>query len=142
MRWGSEPSLTDRALAALNVPLLKFLGPRFGGWTDGKAVVLLDVGPNTLNANDKLHAGALCALLDIVAYLAVLPTLEPPETAVTHSMNAVFFGASSRNDSLRFEGQIVHRGRSIAFVESEARNAEKRIALATVCKSILVLRGS
>ena len=133
-------SLHERALAALDVPLLKFMGARFGGWLDERAIVLLEVGPNVLNANDKLHGGAICTLLDVTAFLALLPTLEPPETAVTHNMNTAFFAASSLTDEMRFEARIIHRGRSIAFVESEAKVGNKRIALATVCKSLLVLR--
>lgn len=133
-------SLNDLALAVLDVPLLKFVGARFGGWSDDTAIVVLDVGPNALNANDKLHGGVICTLLDVTAYLALLPTLEPPETAVTHNMNTAFFAAASANDGMRFEARVLHRGRSIAFIESEARVGDKRIALGTVCKSILVLR--
>jgi acyl-coenzyme A thioesterase 13 len=127
-------------MAVLDAPLLQFVGARFVGWNDGAASVLLDVGPNALNANDKLHGGVICTLLDVTAYLALLPTLQPPETAVTHNMNTSFFSASSQNDQTRFVARIIQRGRSIAFVESEAWLGERRIALATVCKSILVLR--
>ncbi len=91
-------SLHDLAMAVLDAPLLKFVGARFGGWNDGAASVLLAVGPNALNANDKLHGGVICTLLDVTAYLALLPTLQPPETAVTHNMNTAFFSASSQSD--------------------------------------------
>jgi acyl-coenzyme A thioesterase 13 len=135
-----DASLHDRALVALDVPLLKFLGAEFVGWSNDRARVLLDVGPNALNGNDKLHGGVICTLLDVTAYLALLPTLEPPETAVTHDMNTAFFSAASLNDEMCFEAQIIHRGKTVAFVESAARVGNKRIALATVCKSLLVLR--
>lgn len=133
-------SLHELALAVLDVPLLRFLGARFDGWHEERAAVSLLVGPDALNANDRLHGGVICTLLDVTAYLALLPTLTPPETAVTHNMNTSFFAAASLNDAMRFEARVVHRGRSIAFVESEARAGDKRIALATVCKSVLVLR--
>ena len=133
-------TLHDQAQLALEVPLLRFLGARFDGWRDERSVVLIDVGPNALNANAKLHGGAISAVLDVTGYLALLPTLQHPETAVTHSMNTTFFGAASEGDSLRFEARIIHRGRSLAVIDAEVLAWEKRIAIASICKSILVLR--
>lgn len=133
-------TLERRAQEALDVPLLQFVGASFGGWDCGCSVVRLDVGPRAMNANDRLHGGVLSMLLDVTAYLALLPTLDGQETAVTHSMNTVFMGSCAVNDSLRFQGRILQRGRSVAFIESEAWVGDKRVALATLCKSLLVLR--
>lgn len=133
-------TLEERAQQALDVPLLQFVGARFEGWDSGCAVVRLDAGPRVLNANDRLHGGVLAMLLDVTAYLALLPMLEGEETAVTHSMNTIFMGSGAANDALRFQGRILQRGRSVAFLESEASIGDKRVALATVCKSLLVLR--
>jgi uncharacterized protein (TIGR00369 family) len=130
----------QRAHEALDVPLLKFVGARFGGWDGGCSVVRLDVGPHALNANDRLHGGVLSMLLDVAAYLALLPTLKGQETAVTHSMSTMFMGACAANDALHVRGRVLQQGRSLAFIESEALVGERRVALATVCKSLLVLR--
>ena len=96
--------------------------------------------PDTLNGNGKVHGGTLCTLLDVTAYLAVLPSLDPSQTAVTHNMNASFFGSCSPGDEILFEAKVMHRGRTLAFVQSDARVGDRRIASATVCKSVIVMR--
>ncbi|HEX3595299.1 MAG TPA: PaaI family thioesterase [Polyangiaceae bacterium] len=133
-------SLDEEARRVLGGPLLRFLGARFDGWVEGTSRVSLTAIAETLNANDRLHGGTLCTLLDVTAYLALLPSLDPAQTAVTHNMNVSFFGPSSLGDELLFEAHVVHRGRTLAFVQSEARVGDKRIATATVCKSLVVLR--
>jgi uncharacterized protein (TIGR00369 family) len=133
-------SLDDEVQRALDVPILRFLGVRFAGWVDGASRLLLAATPDTLNGNGKLHGGTLCTLLDITAYLALLPLLDPSQTAVTHNMNASFFGSSSLGDEILFEAKVMHRGRTLAFVQSDARVGDKRIATATVCKSVIVMR--
>ena len=133
-------SLDDEVQRALDVPILKFFGARFDGWVEGASRMSLVATADTLNGNGKLHGGTLCTLLDVTAYLAVLPSLDPSQTAVTHNMNASFFGSSSPGDELVFEARVVHRGRTLAFVQSDARVGDRRIATATVCKSLIVMR--
>ena len=132
--------LSLEAQRVFEVPLMRFLGARFEGWADGAAHIVLDVEPRHLNANDKLHGGTLSTLLDVSAYLAVLPTLELGQTAVTHSINSSMIGAVSSGEHLRVEGSVIRRGSSLAFVQSTAKVQGRIVAVATVCKTLLVLR--
>jgi uncharacterized protein (TIGR00369 family) len=133
-------ALHDEAQKLFDVPLLQFLGARFEGWSEGVARVTLSVNQNSLNANDRVHGGTLYTLLDIAAYLALLPSLEQGQTAVTHNINASLFGALSGGAELVFDARIVHRGRTLAFIRAAAHAGDRPIAEATVCKSIIVLR--
>ena len=132
--------LSSEAQRVFEVPLMRFFGARFEGWADGAAHVALDVDARHLNANDKLHGGTLSTLLDVSAYLAVLPSLESGQTAVTHSMSSSLMGAVSAGECLRVEGRVLRRGRSLAFVQSTATVHDRLVATATVCKTLLVLR--
>ena len=133
-------SVEEHAHSIFEVPLMKAIGARFAGFHAGLARVALSVDQRSLNANAVVHGGVLYALLDMAAYLAVVPSLKPGQTAVTHNINASVFGALALGAELLFEGRIVHMGRTLAVVASTARAADRQIATATVCKSIIVLR--
>ena len=78
---------SDRALA---VPLLRFLGASLAHGPDGFWGIELQWGPNSLNAVDALHGGVIATVLDVAAYLAVLPQLTAAEEAVTIAFAAQY----------------------------------------------------
>jgi uncharacterized protein (TIGR00369 family) len=121
----------------LAVPLVRYLGARYAGHTEDGARLSLTVGPQVLNGNDSLHAGALYALLDVVAYLAAMPSFERGQTATTHTINVSLMRPVAEGAELEIEGRVLKRGRSLIFVQSEARVGDKQVALATVCKSVV-----
>ena len=134
-------SLADDIEKVFAVPLLRFLGARLVEQTpDGTARIAITLGPDSLNANDKAHAGTLYTLLDVVAYVALMPLLRPGQTAATHNMNASFMRATDSGTELVFVGRVLQAGRTTAFVQAEAFAGERRVAMATVCKSVIVLR--
>jgi uncharacterized protein (TIGR00369 family) len=126
----------------LAVPLMRFLGVRYAGHGPGSARLSLTVGAQALNGNGSLHAGALYALLDVVGYLAAMPSFERGQTATTHTINVSLMRPVAEGAELELEGRVLKRGRSLIFVQSEARVGDKEVALATVCKSIVGPGGS
>jgi uncharacterized protein (TIGR00369 family) len=130
-------SLEADVQEVLDVPLMRYLGARYLGHVEDCAQLSLTVGAQTLNGNGSLHAGALYALLDVVAYLAAMPTFERGQTATTHTISVSLMRPVAEGAELELEGRVLKRGRSLIFVQSEARVGDKQVALATVCKSIV-----
>jgi len=130
-------SLEADIAETLGVPLLRFLGVRFAEQGPGYARLLLNVRSESLNANNSLHAGVLYTLLDVVAYVALMPLFEPGETAVTHNMNASLMRPVAAGTEVELKGHVLRRGRTLVFVQAEAFSEGKQVACATVCKSIV-----
>src|ERR1043165_5522438 len=72
-------TLDEEARRALDVPLLRFLGARFDGWEHETARAAIAATAETLNANDRMHGGTLCTLLD--GRSARRPTFTRPHPA-------------------------------------------------------------
>jgi uncharacterized protein (TIGR00369 family) len=130
-------SLEADVAEVLDVPLMRYLGARYLGHSPDCARLSLTVGAQALNGNGNLHAGVLYALLDVVAYLAAMPSFERGQTATTHTINVSLMRPVAEGAELELEGRVLKRGRSLIFVESEARVGDKQVAVATVCKSIV-----
>jgi uncharacterized protein (TIGR00369 family) len=127
---------SDRALA---VPLLRFLGASLADGPDGFWRIDLQRGPNSLNAVDAVHGGVIATVLDVAAYLAVLPQLTAAEEAVTIAFSASYLAAAGADEPLRATGGLIRRTRHLAFATAELRSEDRLLALATVTKAI---RGS
>lgn len=76
----------DRAEAALQVPLLDFLGARLADDADPAAGLFFVSGEQSRNAVGFLHGGIISTALDVAGYLAVLPELDDDEEAITHAL--------------------------------------------------------
>ena len=124
---------SDRALA---VPLLCFLGASLADGPDGFWSIELQQGPNSLNAVDALHGGVIATVLDVAAYLAVLPQLSATEEAVTIAFSASYLAAAGADQPLRATGSFIRRTRHLAFATAELSSEGQPLALATVTKAI------
>ncbi len=124
---------SDRALA---VPLLRFLGASLADGSDGFWSIDVERGANSLNAVDALHGGVVATVLDVAAYLAVLPQLTPAEEAVTIAFSASYLAAAGADEPLRATGGYIRRTRHLAFATAELRSEDRLLALATVTKAV------
>jgi len=132
-----DPELAqERARRALGVPLLGFLGADPLDPHDVFRGIRLQVKPSALNAVGGLHGGAIAAVLDVAAYLAVLSALEADEEATTHAFAASYLDAAAHGEELTATAQLLRRGRHVAFVAAELRGGDRLLATATVTKSI------
>jgi uncharacterized protein (TIGR00369 family) len=110
---------------------LKILTEELG---QGTARLSLPVAPEFTNSLGTVHGGVIMSLLD-VALCTAARTLHPDSTGViTIDLSTSFIGGGS-GERLFAEARVLKDGRSMSFVEGEARNADGSLvakAMATV----------
>jgi uncharacterized protein (TIGR00369 family) len=135
----SESQLRRRAAFALSVPLLEFLGVSSVDEGDPASGLSLIPEGNALNALDAPHAGALSTVLELAAYLALLPQLADGEEAVTHQISASYLARAEGGAALIAKGDVLRRTRHLAFVSTSLRQEDRLLAMAQVTKSIFAV---
>jgi uncharacterized protein (TIGR00369 family) len=110
---------------------LKILTETLG---QGAAQLSLPVEPHLTNSLGSVHGGVIMSLLD-VALCTAARTLHPESTGViTISMSTSFIGAGGGRRLLA-DARVLKDGRSMSFVEAEAKNEDGSLvakAVATV----------
>lgn len=110
---------------------LKILTETLG---EGTARLSLPVEPHLRNSLGTAHGGVIMSLLD-VALCTAARTLHPDSIGVvTIDMSTSFIGGGS-GGKLIAEARVLKDGRSMSFVEAEARNEDGSLvakAIATV----------
>lgn len=117
------------------------MGVEFLSAGDGESQLAVTVGKDLTNAAGMFHGGVVYTVCDMACYLALLSQLKPGENAATHDIHVSVMRAAKLGDRVIFSGRLLKRGRSVAFMESEARCGEQLLARATVTKSILSPRA-
>ena len=126
-----------RAAAALDVPLLSFLGASLLDEENPAAGIAFVAGEHSVNAVDFLRGGAISAILDVAAYLSLLPDLDDEEEAITHALFVSYLAAVKVATSLVASGRVLRRGKRLAFVAAELRDRDRLVATAQVTKSVV-----
>ena len=110
---------------------LKILTESLG---EGSAQLSLPVESHLTNSLGTVHGGVIMSLLD-VALCTAARTLHPDSLGViTINLSTSFIGAGS-GAKLLAEARVLKDGRSMSFVEAEAKNADGTLvakAVATV----------
>jgi uncharacterized protein (TIGR00369 family) len=110
---------------------LKILTEALG---DGHARLSVPVEPHLTNSMGTLHGGVIMSLLD-VAVCTAARTLHPDsQGAITIDMSTSFIGGGG-GSKLIAEARVLKDGRSMTFVEGEAKNEDGSLvakAIATV----------
>ena len=102
------------------IQLLKLATDELGR---GTAKLSLPVEPQLTNSMGSVHGGVIMSLLD-VALCTAARTLHPESQGViTINLSTSFIGAGS-GERLLAEARVLKDGRSMSFVEGEARNAD------------------
>jgi uncharacterized protein (TIGR00369 family) len=100
----------------------------------GSARLSLPVEPHLTNSLGKVHGGVIMSLLD-VALCTAARTLHPESVGViTINMSTSFIDAGS-GARLYADARVMKDGRSLSFVEAEAKNEDGTLvakAVATV----------
>jgi uncharacterized protein (TIGR00369 family) len=125
-----------RSRRALEVPLLRFLEASLVDRVDGCWSIGLTPSANVLNAVDALHGGVIATVLDVAAYLAVVPHLSTEEEAITIAFSASYIAGARPDEQLRANGSLMRRTRGLAFASAELRSASGLLACANVTKAI------
>lgn len=129
--------LADRVRSVLEVPLHRWLGLELADPADPRAGAVLPVGPRALNNAAALHGGLVYALLDVAAYLRLLPELSAGENAVTHDATSSLVRPVPEGARLHLRAELVRRGRTLAFLRSEAVVDGRTVAFGQVTKSVV-----
>jgi uncharacterized protein (TIGR00369 family) len=70
-----------------------------------------------LNINGVVHGGVYATILDTAMGGAVVTTLREDEVTATTSLYVEFLRPAQKGATLRARGEVVRRGRHLAFVE-------------------------
>lgn len=116
--------------------LIGFEVPEHG---NGRALVTLHAGPQHANPMGTLHGGILCDIADAAMGIAFASTLAPGESFTTVELKINFL-RPVREAKLRAEGKVVHRGRTIGYVECDVLDENGKL-IAKSNSTCLVLRG-
>ena len=110
---------------------LKILTETLG---DGTACLSLPIEPHLTNSLGTAHGGVIVSLLD-VALCTAARTLHPESMGViTIDLSTSFIGGAG-GSKLIAEARVLRDGRSMSFVEAEAKNEDGSLvakAIATV----------
>lgn len=138
----SGTALAERAALALAVPLVAVLDVRLLDGSDPTAGVWFEVaGGIADNGAGGVHASVLGSVLELSAYLALLPQLRPDEHAVTHAVATQLLGPARRGERVEARGVADPRTGRLGFVTAAADGPGGRIARAQVTKSIVRFTG-
>ena len=88
----------------------------------GEAVAALELGPHHTNNRGVAHGGVLSSLLDSAMGAAVISAIPKEWWCATTGLTVQFL-AGPRAGRIEATGTVVRRGRRIAFVSGEARDA-------------------
>jgi uncharacterized protein (TIGR00369 family) len=122
-----------------DVPVAGLIGFEAREFADGRAVVTLRAGPQHANPMGTLHGGILCDIADAAMGMAFASTLSPGESFTTVELKINFF-RPVWEATLKAEGKVMRRGRSLGYVECEISDEAGRL-IAKAASTCLVLRG-
>jgi len=84
------------------------------------------VEPRHLNINGVVHGGVYATILDTAMGASVVTLLGEGETTATTSLYVEFLRAAREGATLTARGEVLRRGRHIAFAEGNLFDAEGR----------------
>lgn len=132
--------LGDRAALALSVPLQGALGARLIDPADPARGVVFPVTGLAINPGGTLHAGALGAILELAAYLALLPELAATEHAVTHHISTQILSPGREGEDVSVHAAVERRTRRLGFLTATAAVDGRLVARSQITKSVIEIR--
>ncbi len=94
--------------------------------TPGAYTVRGRVETRHLNINGVVHGGVYATILDTAMGAAVVSMLRETETTATTSLYIEFLRAAREGETLTARGEVLRRGRHIAFSEGNLTGADGR----------------
>jgi uncharacterized protein (TIGR00369 family) len=120
-------------------PIAELIGFEITSGGDGRAVMTLQAGPQHANPMGTLHGGVLCDIGDAAMGYAFASTLREGETFTTVDLRVNFL-RPVWNAVLRAEANVVHRGRTVGYVECDVTDERQRV-VAKLSSTCMVLRS-
>lgn len=103
-------------------PFNQYLGIRVDRMEDGVAFASIDLAKHHANNRGVAHGGVVSSLLDSAMGAAVISAIPKEWWCATTGLSIQFI-AGAREGTLTATGRVTRRGRSVAFVQGEARDA-------------------
>jgi uncharacterized protein (TIGR00369 family) len=116
------------------IPFLSHLKIRTDALGEGTARLSLPIEPHLTNSLGTAHGGVIMSLLD-VALCTAARTLHPESVGVITIDLSTSFIDGAKGQKLIAEARVLRDGRSMSFVEAEAKNEDGSLvakAIATV----------
>lgn len=120
-------------------PVAELIGFELKDIGDGRSVFELQAGEQHANPMGTLHGGIMCDVADAAMGMAYASTLEEGESFTTLEFKINFF-KPVWEATLRFEGRIVKRGRTIGMTECDVFD-ENDSLVARASATCMTLRG-
>jgi len=133
-----DSTLPHRA-TRIRPPVSELIGFEVTEAADGHATVVLQAGTRHSNPMGTVHGGILCDIADAAMGIAFASTLAAGESFTTVELKINFF-RPVRDAMLRAEGRVIHRGRTIGYVECNITDETEKL-IAKSNSTCLVLRG-
>lgn len=138
-----QPSVlkTDFRERAKNsdVPIARLIGFEITRVENGRATVVLSAGKQHANPMGTLHGGVLCDIADAAMGIAFASTLALDESFTTVELKINFFRPVWQAE-LKAEGVVLHRGRTVGYVECNITDEQNRL-IAKAASTCMVLQG-
>ena len=138
MTAGPLHPLIDNAPRS-TMPIATLIGFGLGEIANGQATATLRAGPQHANPMGTLHGGVLCDIADAAMGMAFASTLALDESFTTTALSINFL-RPVWDAELRAEARVVHRGKTLGYVECEVVDQSGRL-IAKATSSCIVLRG-
>lgn len=120
-------------------PIAKFLELRLVEWEGGKAVLEFDADERHANPAGTLHGGVISDIADGALGTAFASTIEDDESFTNVELKINFLRPVWKS-RLRFEGMVIHRGRTSGYAECQVFDEKERL-IAKANTTFLVLKG-
>ena len=101
----------------IHIPFIEHIGFELLTFEGGRSAVQYRPLPEHLNIFGKVHGGVLMTLMD-TTMAAAARSVQTDHGAITIEMKTSFFRPAEGAALLRGEGKLVHRTRTLAFVEA------------------------
>ncbi|HLU00374.1 MAG TPA: PaaI family thioesterase [Burkholderiaceae bacterium] len=112
----------DRPYFGLDIPFMRYLGLQAEHIEEGYARARLPDHPSLVNSREDIHGGTLMSVLDFIMSAAARGH-DPLNLGVATIEMSTHFLEVARGE-LVFEAHTLKRGRSTAFCEGKAVNAD------------------
>lgn len=123
MKAGADAKLQYTRDYQQRIPFIAHLGLVTEALGEGTARLCMPLPKHFTNSLGTAHGGVIMSLLD-VALCTAARTLHPESVGVvTIDMSTSFIGGG-KGDRLVAEARVLKDGRSMTFVEGEAKNAD------------------
>jgi uncharacterized protein (TIGR00369 family) len=118
-------------------PIMKTLGMNLVQFGDGRAILNMRVDERFHNPMGTLHGGIMTDLADACMGVAMMSTLGDGESFTTLELKMNFLRPVIEGE-ITAEAKVLHRGRTVAMVESVLKNSDgKEVARASATQMVL-----